>query len=44
LGDREVESESLSLRLRSGENKNNIKLEEFVGEIKEKIENKSLEL
>jgi len=44
LGDKEEESKSLSVRLRSGESKNNIKLEDFIADIKDKIETKSLEL
>lgn len=44
LGDKEVEAQSLSVRLRNGENKNNIKLEEFIEDIKIKIVNKNLDL
>lgn len=44
LGDKEEDGLSLSLRLRSGESKNNIKLEKFMETIKEKIKNRSLDL
>jgi threonyl-tRNA synthetase len=44
LGDKEKESESLSLRLRNGESKNDIKIESFIRDIREKIEKRSLEL
>lgn len=44
IGNREQESLSLSLRLRSGEEKKELKLEEFVTEIKQKIADKSLQL
>ena len=42
LGDKEKDSSSLSVRLRNGESKNNLKLEDFIADIKAKIENKSM--
>ncbi len=44
LGDKEQQNSSTSIRLRNGENKNNIKIEDFIKDIKDKVENKSLDL
>lgn len=44
LGDKEEESDSLSVRLRNGENKNSVPFNEFLADLKEKISSKSLEL
>ena len=44
IGDKEVESKNISVRLRTGENLNGIEIEEFVNRAKEKVENKSLDL
>lgn len=44
IGDKEQKSSSISLRLRNGESKNNVKVEDFVREIKARIKEKSLDL
>lgn len=44
LGAKEMEAENVSIRLRTGENINGIKLDTFIERIKDKIQNKSLEL
>jgi threonyl-tRNA synthetase len=40
IGDKEVESKSLSVRKRSGENMENVNVDEFIGELLKQIKNK----
>lgn len=42
LGDKEIQDQNISIRLRNGESLNGIKLEEFINRISEKITSKSL--
>ena len=42
IGDKEEDSQNLSLRTRNGESTNSVKLEAFIKEIKEKIEKKTI--
>lgn len=44
LGDKEVENKNISVRTRSGENKNNIELKDFIADILKMISEKSLQL
>jgi len=44
IGDKEVENNSISVRLRNGEQINNIPLADFIKRICEKIKNRSLDL
>ncbi len=44
IGKKEVEQNLISVRLRTGENENNIKFEDFVNRVVENIKNKSLSL
>ena len=44
LGDKEQKGKVLSLRIRNGEIRNNVKIEDFIKTVNQKIENKSIEL
>ena len=44
VGDKEIENNSISIRLRDGQQINDIPLSDFIGRISEKIKNKSLDL
>ena len=44
LGDKEIESEVVSVRLRTGENLQSISVEEFITGIKDKIDKRAIEL
>ena len=44
VGKKEVEQNLISVRLRTGENENNIKLEDFIERVVENIKTKSLGL
>lgn len=44
VGDKEKDSKLISVRLRSGESRNDLKVEDFAADVKGKIENKGLEL
>ncbi len=44
VGDKEKENETVNVRLRSGEELGELKLEELIERVKERIENKSLDL
>lgn len=44
VGDKEEESSSLSVRLRGGESRNNVKIGEFIKDVRDKIDSKSLDL
>ena len=44
LGDKEIESEVVSVRLRTGENLQSISVEEFITRIKDKIDKRAIEL
>lgn len=44
LGEKEKDSQEVSVRMRSGENKNNLKLQDFINDLKKNIEHKSLVL
>ena len=44
LGEKEKDSQQISVRLRNGENKNSLKLQEFIQNLKKNIEEKSLVL
>ena len=44
LGDKEIESEVVSVRLRTGENLQSISVEEFITWIKDKIDKRAIEL
>ena len=44
VGDKEIENNSISIRLRDGQQINDIPLSDFIKRISEKIKNKSLDL
>ena len=44
LGDKEIENNSISVRLRDGQQINDIPLSDLIGRVSEKIRNKSLDL
>ena len=44
LGDKEIENNSISVRLRDGQQINDIPLSDFIKRVSEKIKNKSLDL
>ena len=44
LGDKEIESGGVSIRLRTGENLQSISVEDFINTIKDKIDKRAIEL
>ena len=44
IGDKEIENNCVSVRLRNGEQINNISLSDFIKRVSEKIKNRSLDL